>query len=159
MRISTGWALTLSLAACGGSRDAGRDAGAPDAAADAAPARVGAACLGDGDCAGLRCATRFERMCSGPVRPHSWSFEFPGGWCNPALDIGRGEISGGCPAGSSTHTVFTACDGVPFRFCTRPCATDADCRVAEGYRCNSEAMQCLPPALVPAEPDAGADGG
>ena len=160
VRIILPWVLSLSLAACGSSRSSGSDSGAPrDAVADVAPTLVGAACRGDDDCAGLRCATRFERMCSGPVRPHTWTFDFPGGWCNPAIDLARGDIPGGCPAGSTTMTAFVGCDGVPFRFCTRPRATHADCRAAEGYRCNRESMLCMPPALAPEEPEPGTDGG
>ena len=159
MRIPIGWALSLSIAACGGSRSATRDAGTRDAGADVAPSLVGAPCRADDDCAALRCATHFERVCAGPIRPHTWSIDFPGGWCNPALDLARGDIPGGCPAGTTTLTVGTGCDGVPFRFCTRSCASDADCRAAEGYRCNREAMLCYPPALVSEEPDAGVDGG
>lgn len=159
VRTTLAWGLSLSIAACGGSRRAGSDAGSRDAVADVAPTLVGAACRGDDECGGLRCAARFERMCAGPVRAHTWSIDFPGGWCNPAIDLARGDIPGGCPAGSSTVSAFVGCDGVPFRFCTRRCETDADCRAAEGYRCNRESMLCMPPALVPEEPDAGADGG
>ena len=153
--------FALYLAACGTRSASSPDAAAArDAVVDVAPTRVGAACAGDGDCDGLVCATRFERMCAGPIRPHTWSFDFPGGWCQPPVDLARGDIPGGCPAGSSTITAFVGCDGVPFRFCAPRCARDADCRVAEGYRCNTESMLCYPPALVtPDESDAGADGG
>ena len=156
VRIILPWVLSLSLAACGSSRSSGSDSGAPrDAVADVAPTLVGAACRGDDDCAGLRCATRFERMCSGPVRPHTWTFDFPGGWCNPAIDLARGDIPGGCPAGSTTMTAFVGCDGVPYRYCAPPCARDADCRAAEGYRC-LEGMFCVPPMYAPTPDDAGA---
>lgn len=150
----------LALDACGG-RDT--PAPAPDAARDVAPdappTAAGLACGGDGDCAGLVCLTRLQRMCNGPIRPHTWSWEFPGGSCNPPVDLARGDIPGGCPSGTSTITAFVGCDGVPFRFCARRCASDADCRAAEGYRCNLEATLCYPPALVTEAPDAGADAG
>ena len=156
------FALTfaLGLPACGVRNTSTADAStARDVAPDVPPTRVGNACGGDGDCAGLVCATRFDRMCNGPIRPHAWGFEFPGGWCQPAVDLARGDIPGGCPAGSRTLTVITGCDGIPFRFCTRPCASDRDCRASEGYRCNLEALLCYPPALVTEDPDAGADAG
>ncbi|MFO0648240.1 MAG: hypothetical protein U0326_18520 [Polyangiales bacterium] len=156
------FALTfaLGLPACGVRNASTADAStARDVAPDVPPTRVGNASGGDGDCAGLVCATRFDRMCNGPIRPHAWGFEFPGGWCQPAVDLARGDIPGGCPAGSRTLTVITGCDGIPFRFCTRPCASDRDCRASEGYRCNLEALLCYPPALVTEEPDAGSDAG
>lgn len=150
--------LTLLLAACAGrgnAADAGPDVFA-DRAPDAPPTAVGRACTGDGDCAGLRCTTVVERMCAGPVRPHVWRGEFPGGWCGPATDLATGEIPGGCPSGSVRHTVFVGCDGVPYRYCAPPCARDADCRAAEGYRCQVEGMFCVPPMYATPPDDAGA---
>lgn len=151
-------ALAFALDACGTRNNNGSpDATARDVAPDAPPTRVGLACAGDADCPGLTCVTRFERMCQGPIRPHTWSMDFPGGVCHPPVDLARGDIPGGCPAGTRTITAYVGCDGIPVRLCARVCASDADCRAAEGYRCNGEAMLCYPPALVVEEPDAGAD--
>lgn len=152
--------LALLLAAGCASRsadDAGvvRDAPAQDAGPRTS---TGAACAADGDCAGLRCLTRFDRACTGPVRPHTWHFDFHGGQCNPAIDD-AGTIPGGCPAGSQLTTVITGCDGYRFRYCAARCAGDGDCRLGEGYRCDPEALLCVPPAPVPAPDDAGSDGG
>jgi hypothetical protein len=148
----------LALDACGGRNPpAPADAAAArDLAPDLPPTAVGRACSADAECAGLVCVTRLQRMCLGPIRPHTWSWEFPGGWCHPPIDLNRGVVPGGCPPGSSNLTVLVGCDGIPFRFCTRPCAADVDCRAAEGYRCNRESSLCYPPALVTEEPDAGA---
>ncbi len=164
-RPSLAWAACLlALSGCGVRKGATPDATAPlDAAVDAPATRLGASCAGDDACDGLRCATRFERSCNGPIRPHQWTFEFPGGWCHPPVDLARGDVLGGCPAGTDNITLITGCDGVPFRFCTVHCASDRDCREAEGYRCNLEALLCYPPALVSDGPefaprDAGLDG-
>ncbi len=147
---------------------AGRDPSGPAdvPTVDAAPGdaqgpatRTGAACTTDGDCAGLSCLTTLERACAGPVRPHTWRFEFAGGYCHPPVDLARGEVPGGCPPGTGTLTAFVGCDGIPFRFCVRGCTRDAECRAAEGYRCNLESMQCYPAQFVGEAPDAGADGG
>lgn len=161
-------ASVLALGALWLPHCAGRNSPAPSDAApsDAAvrdvaapPSRVGLACAGDADCAGLQCLTTLERACSGPIRPHTWRFEFAGGYCHPPVDLPAGNVVGGCPAGTQTLTAFVGCDGIPFRFCTRPCAGDADCRAAEGYRCNLEAMQCYPAQFVTEMPDAGDGGG
>ena len=159
MRRTIVAALTLCLPGCGSgsgrtATDAARDV---SAAVDVAPTRVGLACASDGDCDALRCATRLQRMCQGPVRPHTVTIDFPGGYCNPTLDLARGDIPGGCPAGSTTYALLAGCDGIPFRFCGRRCAVDAECRVAEGYRCHLELNMCLPPSLLPEVSDAGVD--
>lgn len=151
-------ALT-ALLACAGRPSLRADAStasdasvATDAPVDTA---IGRACVGDEGCAGLRCYTTVTRMCNGPIRPHEWRAEFPGGWCNPAIDLATGNIAAGCPAGTQTYTIFVGCDGIPFRYCGRNCARDQDCRVAEGYRCHPELNLCVPPVFAPEVSDGG----
>lgn len=136
--------VLAALAAC---RDRGASAGdgGADAGADvAATTPVGAACAGDGECGGGACVRSVERACEGPVRPHAWRLEFPGGYCTRA-----GFDAVECPAGAAPHGVVTGCDGLRYRFCARRCASDAECRVSDGYACERESGQCLPPALAP----------
>ncbi len=156
----------LVLPHCGRRSDASSTGDVPAADtsaldAMAPPTRTGAACRGDGDCAGLLCLTTLQRDCAGPVRPHTWRIEFAGGYCHPPVDLPRGDIPGGCPAGTGTLTAFVGCDGIPFRFCVTACRGDADCRAAEGYRCNTESGRCHPAQFVGESPDAGdaPDGG
>jgi len=156
----------LALPHCGRRSDDPTPTDVPSAdasIADATPptTRTGGPCTGDGDCGGLRCLTTLQRDCAGPVRPHTWRFEFAGGYCHPPVDLLRGEVPGGCPAGTSTLTAFVGCDGIPFRFCVTACRVDADCRVAEGYRCNTESGRCHPAQFVSEPVDAGdaPDGG
>jgi hypothetical protein len=61
-----------------------------------------------------------------------------------------------CPAGAALVSVIMACDGQMLDFCARPCAADADCRAAEGYRCEG-GSECMPPALVSGGVDAGSN--
>jgi len=140
-------AMLATLVGCGGrgatTTDAGRDAPwLPDVPVSTV---VGNACRTTDDCPAMSCLTRFDRACAGPVRPHTWHSEFPGGYCGPAPDVDAGTLATACPAGSTMVTVFIGCDGVPFRWCGRRCATDADCRVAEGYRCHQDLGVCAPP--------------
>lgn len=103
----------------------------------------------------MSCLAAFERACAGPVRAHTWSAEFPGGYCGPAPDVGAGTLASPCPAGSTMVTSFVGCDGIPFRWCGRHCGGDADCRAADGYRCHRDFRVCAPPAFAGEPDDAG----
>lgn len=129
---------------CAGRKEAS-DTSDASAGADAPlVSSVGRGCANDAECAGLVCAKRFERSCAGPIKPHAWSVEFLGGLCNPPLDATKGEVVGGCPAGSKSVTLATGCDGVPFRYCTTTCKSDADCRTSDGWGCDLDGQLCLP---------------
>lgn len=156
--LRVAWCFLASelLVGCAGRNSSNADAATSRDATVTVDTAVGRPCVGDEACAGLRCYTTVTRMCNGPVRPHEWRVDFPGGWCNPAIDLAAGNIAGGCPAGTQTYTIFVGCDGIPFRYCARTCARDADCRAAEGYRCHAELNLCVPPAFVPSDVDGGA---
>ncbi|MBK7399899.1 MAG: hypothetical protein IPJ34_27510 [Myxococcales bacterium] len=157
MADRTAWLALLVLAGCAHKNDPGTtaDTGVVDAAL--VPTVVGKACASDGACEGLTCVTKVHRDCAGPIRPHPFDLEFPGGYCNPLLVPEKGDIPSGCPAGSTTYTLLAGCDGIPFRFCGKLCHTDGDCRLAEGYHCQPELGLCVPPALYSPPVDAGAD--
>jgi hypothetical protein len=155
-RIVVALALGAALLDCGGreppvtSADAGRDA--PEATVTTV---VGLACASADDCPAMGCLRVVERECAGPVRPHTWRVEFPGGYCGPTPVVASGTLAAPCPDGSLPWTAFVGCDGIPFRFCARRCATDADCRTAEGYRCQRDFGACAPPAFLSEADDAG----
>ncbi len=143
------------LVDCGGrERASGGDSGpARDVASVTTVA--GNACRTAADCPAMVCLGAFERSCLGPVRPHTWSAVFPGGYCGPMPDLATGSLLGDCPSGTFRWTAFVGCDGVPFRFCARRCAGDSDCRVAEGYRCHPELFGCAPPSFLSSPDDGG----
>lgn len=149
--------LSSLLLHCGGresSGGAGRDAGG--GAADATVTTVvGNACSTAADCPGMSCLTTFMRSCMGPGQPHTWSTEFPGGYCGPAPDPTTWRPVTGCPAGTMQWSIYVRCDGIPFRFCARVCASDRDCRTSEGYRCHPEVGVCAPPAFQAPVEDGG----
>ncbi|MDO9020388.1 MAG: hypothetical protein Q8S73_06705 [Deltaproteobacteria bacterium] len=155
-RILVALALGAPLLDCSGretpgsATDAGTDA--PEAAAATV---VGHACASSDDCPAMGCLRVLERECAGPGRPHTWRVEFPGGYCGPTPVLASGTLVAPCPAGSLTWTAFVGCDGIPFRFCARRCASDADCRTAEGYRCQRDLGACAPPAFLSEADDAG----
>jgi hypothetical protein len=127
------------------------------ATAAALPATLGMACKGDDDCGdGLRCVTTFTQDCNGPGAPHVFTLEFPGGSCTATRVRAPYTTKVTCPAGAALVSVIMACDGQMLDFCARPCAADADCRAAEGYRCEG-GSECMPPALVSGGVDAGSN--
>lgn len=86
---------------------------------------LGAGCASDADCQGGRC---FDDDL------------FPGGYC--ALPASEAV----CIPPGAAALYWAALEDVVF---AKPCATDADCRVAEGYACNADLGACFPGALPP----------
>ncbi|MBI5513799.1 MAG: hypothetical protein HY909_08520 [Deltaproteobacteria bacterium] len=136
------------------------DGGAP--ASDSRPSpppTLGQRCVGGADCgAGLACETVLRRSCQGPVRAHEYVLDLPGGQCTRALFHLPMQNALVCPVGSGQLAIIPGCDGLVLHLCARPCTSDAECRVSEGYRCQSESGLCVPPALVPPPEDAAVPG-
>jgi len=92
--------------------------------------KVGDACKTDSDCSDPPDAKCFTTIGS----PQFGTVTFPGGYCSKDCggDGGNGcGTSGGCTdfgsSGGGTTLTLT--------MCTAPCKTNADCRTADGYRC------------------------
>lgn len=136
-----------------------------DASVDApvASGGVGSACASDADCAGyanpscqtaLRPVADFVYPDAGPEADpfRDFALEFPGGYCTNTMqnacksdaDCGPG---GGCyrPFEGVDPSTIDSLKNLPLPFdvgafgaaglCLHPCASDADCRTAEGYVC------------------------
>jgi len=142
-------ALLLAVAACGSDRDRRGDGGRPPVI-DGGPGRVdggpggvdggpggGAAigdpCTSDADCTEPPDAVCFTTVGGGPAP----TIDFPNGYCSKACDPeGDATEQCGTEAGCASSSMSGGGGGVSFQFCASMCMTDADCRAAEGYRCN-----------------------
>src|SRR5262249_23752493 len=95
----------------------GSDASMPDGAT---AGRIGDPCHGDADCKGESCVA---------------DWRFPGGSCPRIIAECPAEMPDtACPSGSFCTLILV--DGVGAGDqCLPKCSVDADCRVAEGYRC------------------------
>jgi len=150
------------LAACGGSEEgASTNDAQPDSATDVVAVDtsvdsttdsgaemdggvvvIGAPCTGTTDCAGV-CITdpRFTRgYCSIGIAECA----APGGTFDP------------CPSGSScTNGLGFDDDAGHGDFCLSDCATDSDCRVADGYACcgrtHTGKLVCIPRSYCPVD--------
>jgi hypothetical protein len=149
-RVSVPLLLGLSLAlGCGDDRRPGADAGGGvdaggtpggDGGATGGAA-VGDPCTSAADCAlpGAECFTE-----------SFGSVSWPGGFCSKscggedAPENECGEVAGCASIGSSGGGM-----GISGMFCSPPCSSDAECRQAEGYRCQMlfGFGFCVPPGL------------
>lgn len=118
-----------------GGMDAGRDAGM-----DAGPGPpVGRACADATECSEVGA----RPMCL--VRESNSNTDFEGGYCTTRCDFG------GCPMGICWQP-----GGLLSSYCLRSCASDAECRTAEGYVCGvprvgmlqTSGMVCIPSSLA-----------
>lgn len=144
--------LCVWLGGCGDDRRPGPVGGAdgggaaaPDAAASDGGATagrpVGAPCASDAECTDPSDAECFTESFG--------SVSWPGGFCSKACDPDGGDgqcgTSGICvSAGSSSGG-----SSISGMFCTTSCTSDAECRSAEGYRCQTffGFGYCAPPGL------------
>ena len=136
MRARARWRLVALLGAgCEGSShrvftppDASVDA--PVDAPDAGPSAVGRACSDAQDQTEAVAGCAASQSCFTPARG------FPGGYCTQACR------SAACPADA-----FCVAAGAE-RYCLRRCASDDECRVAEGYVCQ-HLSPLLPRGCIP----------
>jgi hypothetical protein len=113
-----------------GSGGSGASGGSAAGGAD-----IGAACTTDSDCSLVAGATCYTTIGGG-----GFSLTFPGGYCskvcNPDSHDAECGAHGGCTSVGASGGGVTA----TLVMCTAPCASDADCRQADGYHC----QQILP---------------
>jgi hypothetical protein len=92
---------------------------------------IGDPCSSTADCTAVPGAECWTTIGGGPVP----SVTFPGGFCSKACDTQSeekecGEIAGCSSVGSSGGGVSAT-----LTMCSPPCASDAECRQSEGYKC------------------------
>lgn len=127
-----------------GDRDAGGGGTDASVAADVGTTSerpVGAPCASDAECTDPSDAECFTESFG--------SVSWPGGFCSKACDPDGGD--GQC--GTSGICVSAGSSGggssISGMFCTTSCTSDAECRSAEGYRCQMlfGFGYCAPPGL------------
>lgn len=91
---------------------------------------VGSPCSKDADCTNPPAAKCFKTV-GGGLAP---TVKFPGGYCSKACDTKKDAEcgKGGC---ASVGLSGSGGGSVTMTFCAASCKKDADCRVAEGYKC------------------------
>lgn len=91
---------------------------------------IGDACSTDADCTDPP-AECWTTIGGGPVP----TITFPGGFCSKACDPQASDNPCGDVAGCATLGSAGGMSSVTLTMCTPPCASDADCRAGEGYKC------------------------
>jgi hypothetical protein len=108
-----------------------------DASVPTEPGGIGGACADDADCSAA------GGMCLMTIGSGAFAYTFPGGYCTAPCTGGSGSTE--CGAGAACYSLGTR------GYCVKTCASNADCRVADGYMCMSppfvggSTMYCLPP--------------
>lgn len=123
----------------GGGGAGGTNAGGTSAGGNgggSSSGKIGAACTADTECTAVAGSTCYTTL----GIPGGPSVTFPGGFCSKVCDAqGSGDECGdeaGCASiGQSGGRISTT-----LTMCTPPCASDTECRSAEGYKC----LQILP---------------
>lgn len=127
-----GAGATGGAAAGGGGSSGGNGGGGSGATGGgSAVGEIGEPCSSNADCGAVAGAECYTTIGGGPVP----TINFPNGFCSKACDTQSsdkecGEIAGCASIGQSGGRISTT-----LTICTPPCASDAECRVAEGYKC------------------------
>jgi hypothetical protein len=122
----------------GGSGTGGSGTGGSSAGGSTGAGKVGDACTNNDDCTDPADAECFTQ--SGPIT-------FPNGYCSKACDVNSTETE--CGSASCAAASLAGGQGsIMVSMCVAFCATDQECRVAEGYHCNIVLPgfgYCVPP--------------
>jgi hypothetical protein len=73
---------------------------------------------------------------------------FPNGYCSGALGTCSPTAANSCPNNTHCYDPTPNMPNNGDQYCTRDCAADTDCRMADGYRCRqvaNNAMGCIKP--------------
>lgn len=92
---------------------------------------IGEACSSNADCTAVPGAECYTTIGGGPVP----TVTFPGGFCSKTCDTQSSEKECGEKAGCASIGASGGRVSTTLTLCTPPCASDADCRAAEGYKC------------------------
>ena len=117
----------------GGSGAAGQGGGAnggSGGSGSTGDGAIGSACSTDADCTDPP-AECWTTIGGGPAP----TITFPGGFCSKGCDPQSGEAECGDVASCAQTSVSGGMSSVTLTMCTPPCASDAECRAAEGYKC------------------------
>lgn len=115
----------------GGSGGGGSGGSSGTGAQSGGSGEIGEPCTSNADCSAVPGAECYTTIGGGPVP----TVTFPGGFCSKTCDTQStekecGEKAGCASIGQSGGRVSTT-----LTLCTPPCASDAECRMAEGYKC------------------------
>ena len=97
---------------------------------------IGDACKTNADCTAVAGSECYTTTGGGPVP----TINFPNGFCSKACDTASTEKECGEKAGCSSMGASGGRISTTLTMCSPPCASDAECRQAEGYKC----FQVLP---------------
>jgi hypothetical protein len=121
--------------ATGGGEGGGASGGSGSGGTSHGSGAIGAPCKTDADCTDPP-AQCYTTLGGGPAP----TIQFPGGFCSRPCDPSSGEPECGDVAGCATLSSAGGGTSATLVMCTPPCASDADCRAGEGYKC----FQLLP---------------
>ncbi len=127
---STGGSGASAGSAAGASGGSGGTSSGGASGAAAGSRTVGEPCTSNEQCTDPPDAECYTTIGGGPVP----SITFPGGYCSKPCD---GNTDGECGTeGGCVQSSFSGGQGsVTLSICASGCATNAECREAEGYQC------------------------